>query len=595
MGCCSLRYRRWRRPATLYWMSYAFYLDDWADVFASDWNGVYLPGFINVDDDPLKGATETDGVLWFLPWLEASSSSAGEIFPANGGGPDGTAISDGQWHTVRYALKLNGATSHETMYVDDVLVRDTDLDFTPGGVPYTLGVAGVVVATYGDVGTPAYILPVDSMLYSAVADPGEPAETGDSDDDPRAEGPSVFIDGINVTDCAIKGSVTRRLNRPGLAEFTLPMDCAIGGAGSIVKIYIDAVLWHHGRVMNCEVDADEDFGYVRYNSSDPMELWSQRPARDDDGDFSKPNFINTFVTGPQIMEEILANSVTYEGTTFLDVDTVAGGGIELLGAPVDWPMSIAEVANLLVSTGQLDCVIEPTDPGGGIMGEVSFYNGNFGTDLQSSVIFEYGTGSHNIRRLRWNEDMTQVCNKLFYYGGPRVGTAQDPEGDQHWCWMVNGTGECFTGVIPPPPNDQSCDMSPADAADMQAKFVTVDACRDESASDVGVRMDIKIWDALGTRCLGPNDVNQEHMLYQWLWLYESYIRCTPREIIHITPIRGYAIGSFDIGDLITVAAGPQVRGGFSGAQRVYEYTVAWEEDGPLELSELQTSPNNEGI
>ena len=130
---------------------------------------------------------------------------------------------------------------------------------------------------------------------------------------------------------------------------------------------------------------------------------------------------------------------------------------------------------------------------------------------------------------------------------------------------------------------------------MEAKFVTVDACRDQSPSDVGVRMDIKIWDALGTRCLGPNDVNQEHMLYQWLWLYESYIRCTPREIIHITPIRGYAIGAFDIGDLITVAAGPQVRGGFSGAQRVYEYTVAWEEDGPLELSELQTSPNNEGI
>ena len=226
------------------------------------------------------------------------------------------------------------------------------------------------------------------------------------------------------------------------------MDCAIGGAGSLVKIYIDAVLWHHGRVMNCEVDADEDFGYVRYNSSDPMELWTQRPARDPDGDFSKPDFINTFVTGPQIMEAILDASENAgggppgdaEGPTFLDIGTVATGGIELLGAPVDWPMTIAEVANLLVSTGQLDCVIDPTDPGGGIMGEVSFYNGNFGTDLQSSVIFEYGTGSHNVRRLRWNEDMTQVSNKLLYLGGPRVGTAQDPEGVQHWCWSVNGTG-----------------------------------------------------------------------------------------------------------------------------------------------------------
>ena len=38
-----------------------------------------------------------------------------------------------------------------------------------------------------------------------------------------------------------------------------------------------------------------------------------------------------------------------------------------------------------------------------------------------------------------------------------------------------------------------------------------------------------------------------------------------------------------------------MRGGFSGAQRVYEYTISWEEDGPLELSELVTSPNNEGL
>ena len=46
-------------------------------------------------------------------------------------------------------------------------------------------------------------------------------------------------------------------------------------------------------------------GYVVYNSSDPMELWQWRPARDPDGDFSKPSFIQDFETGPQIMEAIL--------------------------------------------------------------------------------------------------------------------------------------------------------------------------------------------------------------------------------------------------------------------------------------------------
>ena len=108
-------------------------------------------------------------------------------------------------------------------------------------------------------------------------------------------------------------------------------------------------------------------------------------------------------------------------------------------------------------------------------------------------------------------------------------------------------------------------------------------------------MDIKIWDALGDDCVGEGGVNVEHALYRWLWLTEQYLRCSPREMIHITPIRGYGIEEFDIGDLITVTAGAQVRGGFSGVQRVYEYTISWEEDGPLELSELQTSPNNEGL
>ena len=55
------------------------------------------------------------------------------------------------------------------------------------------------------------------------------------------------------------------------------------------------------------------------------------------------------------------------------------------------------------------------------------------------------------------------------------------------------------------------------------------------------------------------------------------------------------IGTFDIGDIVGVSATPAVRGGFSGAQRVYEYTVSWDEDGVLALSELQTSADMEGV
>lgn len=108
-------------------------------------------------------------------------------------------------------------------------------------------------------------------------------------------------------------------------------------------------------------------------------------------------------------------------------------------------------------------------------------------------------------------------------------------------------------------------------------------------------MDIKIWDAVSDLCLGKGSVDPGRNLYRRLWQIEQWIRAQPRELIHITPTRGYGIGLFDIGDLVSVEAGSQVRGGFSGAQRVYGYTISWDEDGPFALSELQTSPNNEGI
>ena len=80
-----------------------------------------------------------------------------------------------------------------------------------------------------------------------------------------------------------------------------------------------------------------------------------------------------------------------EGPLFLDYGTFETGGFDLSGAPVDWPMTIAEL-DLACSSPPAACdvVITPTDPGGGIMGEVSAYNGDYGTDLSGSVVFDYG-------------------------------------------------------------------------------------------------------------------------------------------------------------------------------------------------------------
>lgn len=405
---------------------------------------------------------------------------------------------------------------------------------------------------------------------------------------------TVSIDGTDVTGFSVTGSWTRRLNRPSTAQVRIPAQNSVGGAGSVLKISAvigtTSTLVFHGRVLLCETEMDENTGYTTYNATDPMELWQSRVVRDEDGDFSKPSIVEVYGPdgGPAVVEQMLINSegtgtdcydvdrAICEGPIFLSMGTFETGCCDLSGAPVDWPMTIAELTSLLVSTGCCDVVIEPTDPGGGIMGEVSAYCGDYGTDLSGSVNFQYGTGAFNVRALRWNEDMTNMCNKLWYYAGPRIQTVADPAGDQHWCFNVTGDD----GALPDPiPNGEA--------------RATLLANRQISRTTYGARMEVQIFDAADDDCV-PGFGTFGRDLYRNRWETESWIRQQPRELIHVTPTRETEIGTFDIGDLVGVEAVAAVRGGFSGAQRVYEYTTSWDEDGVLALSELQTSPTADG-
>jgi hypothetical protein len=382
----------------------------------------------------------------------------------------------------------------------------------------------------------------------------------------------VWIDGTEVTNVCVEGSSTRKLNLPSTATVKIPMDYAIGGPGSRLKISIDGTLHHHGTVLLCETDTGPDIGYTVYNSSDPMELWQWRPARDPDGDYSNPTFIEDNVTGPQIMQAILTQSEddsggivgVGEGPLFVSLGGFETGGVDLTGAPTDWPMSIMEIAQLLCSTGALDIVLTPIDSGGN-MAQVDCYNGDYGSDLSGSVVFQYGTGAFNVSRMRVVEDITNACNKLRYLLGPRVGTAADPGAFQHWAGSVEGGA-----LMPDPPQSD------------------IDALIASSRAAYGVRSEIKIFDARGDEAIVAHD------LYRRLWQLETWSRAQPRFMVHITPTRETAINSFGVGDLVGVQASSAVRGGFSGAQRVYQYTVGWDGDGVLAITELQTSPNQEG-
>lgn len=399
----------------------------------------------------------------------------------------------------------------------------------------------------------------------------------------------VYIDGIEVPaldgTAAIEGSSTRRLNRTSQASVRIPNHLAIGGAGSKLKIVINGTLHHHGRVLLCETNPEEDTGYTVYNSEDPLELWQWRPCRDFEGEtpgnFVDPDFLLRKESGPQIIEEIMLASenpamvpTAAEGPLFLEYGTFETGGVSLSGAPATWPMKMSDMASLLVSTGELDIIITPIDSGGN-MGRIDCYNGNYGTDRTGSVIFEYGMGDRNVRSLRWVEDLSLLTNKLQYFFGPK-------ETIRRYKGNITGDDPCL---------DVEIGAAPMTA--LQAKRLS-------SRSSYGVRMEIQEFEVgelireqdASNNCI---EIDPTRSLFRRRWYLESSIRVFPRTLIHVTPIRGTEIGTFDIGDVVRVRCTPAVRGGFDGEQRVYEYTISWDEDGVLELSELQVSSDQEGV
>lgn len=368
-------------------------------------------------------------------------------------------------------------------------------------------------------------------------------------------GVAAYMDGVDVASRVVEGSVTHELNGRATASVRMPIDVATGDFFSSLYIDPGAGERFFGRVMQIDDQGDENQGYTVFTAVDPSEELDFKIARDADGDFSKPAFMTDFPTGPQMLEEILTNSVTYEGPLGFGLGSFATGGVDLSGLPTDWPMTIAEIIGLLVQTGEVDVVMSYSSSGA----SMSVYNGRYGTDLSGSVSFKYAMGtSSNCRGCRRTVDGTMVMNKLWMYGGPRVGTAADPAGDQHWKYNVT-RDDPGVGALP--------------------GFSTVSSLIDSSRSAYGQRMQVTIIDRTS-----EDEGVAAHDLDRVTWLRESLLRARPKTQVHLTPERGIA-PSFGVGDLIHVQAGSGFRGGFSGVQRVYSYTYRWDENGVVELGE----------
>ena len=248
-------------------------------------------------------------------------------------------------------------------------------------------------------------------------------------------------------------------------------------------------------------------------------------------------------------------------------------------------MSIDDIRQLLLQTGYLDIIINPVESDPDILGTIGLYNGDYGTDLSGLVAFEFGTGAFNVKQFKRTFDMSQVVNKLWYYLGPKCDL-------QHWRGNVTGDDPYLPGAVP--------DIGGGSGVGGDIDYSNpLGDLRNQSIDLYRELMEIRIYDDYGGECLPDTEPNQGNNLfrpfYQRMWQNESMLRAMPRQLISWTPVRGIE-PNFDVGDLIAVAWGPQVRGqSGNGVQRVYEFTVESDASGAASLTNLVTSSDGDQL
>jgi hypothetical protein len=366
---------------------------------------------------------------------------------------------------------------------------------------------------------------------------------------------------VDITQLVQDASVTHQWQRPSFATIRVPLDRVSGDwEAARLKVYPDgSTLDFHGKCVDVDDQADERSGYRVATFASASEIFEFRVVRDADGDFSKPSIIADFVTGPQIVQEALTNSMVAgdpsigEGPMGITLGTFETGGPSMEGAPTDWPMSLADLFGRLVSTGQCD-IVERFIESGDNMSEISAYNGGFGDDLSGSVLFEFATGSFNARACQRERDYRELINKRWTYGGPRVKSKADPAGDQHWDFNVTGDDP----GLPDPPQS--------------AIQASIDISRDLHYE----RMLVEIEDAT------DDEGDAMRNLTRLRWQMLTWMQVRGKMLVSVTPNRGIA-PAFRTGDKIHVAAGTSFAGGFSGTQRVQEFSYRFSARSPIEL------------
>lgn len=358
-----------------------------------------------------------------------------------------------------------------------------------------------------------------------------------------------------------------------------------------LRVVRNSTLVFNGLLVRVDVTGDANQTSILATFQDPMVWWPSRPVRMSDGSFftvdsGVPGEAIVFespVSGGSILQQVLQNSVSnggdpgdMEGSLGLEledgtVDTIADGAPDLAVTFSNWPLTIAELAGALIQTGALDVYITPVDETAGYADDImGVFNAvtQRGSDRTADVTFAYATGAKNAAAARYSADLAALCNKLWYYLGPK-----NEKNAAQWA-----------GNLTPPADSAAFD-------DLDLDDATLEAARQDSLDRYGTWMDVQVFDD------NANE-NSLRYLYGTRWQTETLLRLGPRRLLHLTPSTKpvyYPFDDYNIGDLISVATGAAFGVEIAAAQRIYGFDLAVDDNGVERVSELIVSADQEPI
>jgi hypothetical protein len=364
---------------------------------------------------------------------------------------------------------------------------------------------------------------------------------------------------VDLTPLITTAKINPRLNRPLQLDLELPADipelyeAAADGDPNLhvgtraIKAYRNDTLRGNVIVWLLSYDGDADTTRLDITGYDPLVQLIRRPVRTVPAVPPPDEFDPVFFVDPElgtggagaIVKGVIDNSILYEGALLIATDGTCDASADLEGNIDNWPVMISDFITTITDTRTFDIVLLPIEGTGGVLAQLNVVDA-WGADLSGTVHFDYGTGDHTVSACRRVIDMEDICNKLWYYLGPKID-------QQHWRGNITGH----------------------DAA---------------STAKYGVYMDVQIYDSA--------DENTERALYTKLRASELNARKNPKDLLHVTPAAGAGPEPFDdygIGDTVAVNVGAVFGPAVSASQRIFEFTVNIDTDGVERVDELVTA------